>query len=593
MPGINAQGASGVTPDDELNTTQWAAAIALMLALLVPLAVLLAVWFKKRYAQAVVRLQSTTVAQEAPAQAPVPKPGLARDDAVPVPDLVMRVLPADALAPGTSHPDPTDPARRLRRRVLLLQFVAGLMYWWTLLLVVGIAFAYLDSVTSEPTQTSEALPAFVMHLLLWPLLFLPVALAWAFQAGLPERRVWAAAGIAMAAFSVGMAFSGTGWLIGVGFAGLCALLALMLATFIRPAVRGAGPPLVAAFTVGLLSFCALVWMGTLLDPSTDDELVGWTDWMLALLVLAVLLGVAAFASWRMLLRLARRYADKRFSELQLALGAYWALITAFSLTLVLLLSFEERTGASMEWLGLTMLIVWLVWRWLQRLALWFALRRAPAPLGPLLLLRVFKPSSRSEAFTDRFLARWRFAAPVWMIAGPDLAGAYMEPDEFFAFLRRRLHERFITRADQLPQALAAMDNARDPDGRFRVSELFCANTTWQATVLALIERAGVVMLDLREYTPARAGTHFELEELLRRAPLHKVLLVVGPHDELPQIQAGIAGIWRSVARLRPDTAEATLNIVQIGSGSDAEMWGLFRAAAAAATAHEGPRSASL
>ncbi|PZO15749.1 MAG: hypothetical protein DCF26_12520 [Burkholderiales bacterium] len=580
-----------MTPDDELNTTQWAAAIALMLALLVPLAVLLAVWFKRRYAQAVVRLQSTTVVQAAAPPPPAQHPGPTPSDATQAPPLAQRVLAATSFSHAQAGTDPTDPARRLRRRVLLMQFVAGLMYWWTLLLVVGIAFAYLESVTSEPSKASEVPPDFVMHLLLWPLLFLPVALAWAFQAGLPERRVWAAAGTAMAAFAVGMTFSGAGWLIGGGFAIACALLALMLATFVRPAVRGAGPPLVAAFTVGLLSFCALVWLGTLLDPSPEEELESWTDWALALLVLAVLLGAAAFASWRMLLRLARRYADKRFSELQLALGAYWGLITAFSLTLVLLLSFEERTGASMEWLGLAMLIVWVVWRWLLRLALRLAVRGAPSPLGPLLLLRVFKPSSRSEAFTDRFLARWRFAAPVWMIAGPDLAGAYMEPDEFFAFLRRRLHERFITQADQLPQALASMDNARDPDGRFRVNELFCANTTWQATVLALIERAGVVMLDMREYTPERAGTHFELEELLRRAPLHKVLLVVGPHEDLPQIQAGIEQIWQSVARLRPVTEQpAALNIVRIDSGSDAEMWGLFRAAAAAATALDPPRS---
>jgi hypothetical protein len=47
-----------------------------------------------------------------------------------------------------------------------------------------------------------------------------------------------------------------------------------------------------------------------------------------------------------------------------------------------------------------------------------------------MLLRVFKPSERSEAFIDRFLARWRFAGPVWMIAGPDLAGAFMEPTNF-------------------------------------------------------------------------------------------------------------------------------------------------------------------
>ena len=48
------------------------------------------------------------------------------------------------------------------------------------------------------------------------------------------------------------------------------------------------------------------------------------------------------------------------------------------------------------------------------------------PRSPLLLLRVFKPSGRSEAFMDRFLARWRFAAPVWMIGGPDLAAEVID-----------------------------------------------------------------------------------------------------------------------------------------------------------------------
>jgi hypothetical protein len=101
-----------------------------------------------------------------------------------------------------------------------------------------------------------------------------------------------------------------------------------------------------------------------------------------------------------------------------------------------------------------------------------------------------------------------------MIAGPDLAGAYMEPDEFFAYLRRTLHERFINDSDKLNEALLNLDQTRDPDGRFRVNELFCANTTWQATVLSLIDRAAVVMLDLREYTKQRAGTRFELAHLL-------------------------------------------------------------------------------
>jgi hypothetical protein len=319
------------------------------------------------------------------------------------------------------------------------------------------------------------------------------------------------------------------------------------------------------------------------DTSGDDDPVTTSDWVLAVGAMLLMLLLAAWASWRVLLLLARRYTAKRFSELQLALGAYWALITAFTLAIVLLLSFEERTAYSMEWLGLAILVQWLFWRWLQRGALWLALRRPPPPLGTLLLLRVFKPSERSEAFIDRFLARWRFACPVWMIAGPDLAGAYMEPDEFFAYLGRRLHERFITNAGEVPGRLAAMDNARDPDGRFRVNELFCADTTWQPAVLSLIDSASVVLLDLREYTPQRAGTRFELEALLRHAPLHKVLVVVDAHERLDDIRHEIESIWQAVTNDTPCTSRApSLQLVRLASGSDAEMLGLFRAAAAAA-----------
>ena len=204
-------------------------------------------------------------------------------------------------------------------------------------------------------------------------------------------------------------------------------------------------------------------------------------------------------------------------------------------------------------------------------------------MGALLLLRVFKPSERSEAFTDRFLARWRFAGPVWMIAGPDLAGAYLEPDEFFAYLQRSLHQRFITDADKLKQALLTLDQTRDPDGRCRVHELFCTNTSWQATVLSLIDQAAVVMLDLREYNDQRAGTRFELEALLRRAPLEKVLVVVGKDDDSQHIGQEITAIWQDMAGQRQETnTPNSLQVLSVGEGTDAEMRGLFCAAAQAA-----------
>ena len=106
-----------------------------------------------------------------------------------------------------------------------------------------------------------------------------------------------------------------------------------------------------------------------------------------------------------------------------------------------------------------------------------------------------------------------------------------------------------------------------------MNEQFCANTTWQQTVLAMIERTGVVLLDLREYTAKRAGTRFELQELLRRVPLQRVLLVTDEAGDAPQLRAAIAEAWQTVGL----KADQTVRIVQLHRESDAELDGLFRA----------------
>ena len=212
----------------------------------------------------------------------------------------------------------------------------------------------------------------------------------------------------------------------------------------------------------------------------------------------------------------------------------------------------ETTPIRKEVIVLAVVITWLLWRWLQAAALRAVLRTADPSIGPLLLLRVFKPSGRSQAFTDRFFAYWRFAAPVWMIAGPDLAGAYMEPDEFFRYLRGRLREHFIADPGEVAPRVATLDRLRDPDGRFRVTEVYCTADTWQPTVLEMMARAGVILLDLREYAGTRLGTRYELTEVLRRAPLQKVLVLVGSRDDVTGLRAEIESIWRDVGRSRRD-----------------------------------------
>src|SRR5262245_4477873 len=52
--------------ETDLNPTQWAAVIALLLAMLIPVAIGLAWWFKQRYAKAIVRLQASAASSSPP-----------------------------------------------------------------------------------------------------------------------------------------------------------------------------------------------------------------------------------------------------------------------------------------------------------------------------------------------------------------------------------------------------------------------------------------------------------------------------------------------------------------------------------------------
>lgn len=570
--------------EDELNLTQWSAVVALLVVLLVPLAVGGAAWARRRYVRAVTALQAE----------------LARGDGMvelhrltAPPNRVPLDIDHLAAAEVAADAGPAQAARRLRRRVLGVQFGAGLLYWWLLLAVMVLTAAVWFHMTGEQADghaagagqeaAAGAVDMLAAHLVLWPLLVLPAVLGWAFQAGLPEDRVWLGAGITVGVFGVGLVGAGADLGSALVLVALAALLAATIAAFLRPAVRGAGPPLVAALSVGLVVFALGVAFAAAFDDGEDTD-VAAEDWLWAGLYLLAVAALSAAAAWRMLLRLARRYEERRFGDQQLALHAYWALVTGYVGALVLAVSFDERTGHAMEWMAASVLLAWGAWRLLERLVLRWARRGAAPACGALLMLRVFKPSARSEAFTDRFLARWRFAGPTWMIAGPDLAGGHLEPDEFFAFLRGRLREQFIVDAAEIPARVQALDDGRDPDGRCRVHELFCTNATWRATVLALMARAGVVLLDLREYHPGRLGTRFELEAVLQRVPLQRLIVLVAAGDDPAPVEAEIRDAWRMVDPRGRQDALARLRVLAVGAGTAAEMHGLLAAASGAAGA---------
>ena len=80
----------------------------------------------------------------------------------------------------------------------------------------------------------------------------PVAVAWILQAGLPRKLVTVAS-ILLVIYAVSLVWSDAeGWESEAGFAFGYAAISLMISAFMRPTIRGAGIPLVAASTAGWL-----------------------------------------------------------------------------------------------------------------------------------------------------------------------------------------------------------------------------------------------------------------------------------------------------------------------------------------------------
>ena len=154
------------TGSDELNSTQWAAAISLFVVLMVPLAVVLAWWCKQRYARAVVALQ-----RQSAAAAPIVEE--APTGAAPAPLTIDVVTVVNERA---DLPAALAAAYRVRRRVLLSQALLGGVLWVLLLTTVAVALLVWSRATGQPDDASAASGLWT-HLVLWPLLLAPPWLA--------------------------------------------------------------------------------------------------------------------------------------------------------------------------------------------------------------------------------------------------------------------------------------------------------------------------------------------------------------------------------------------------------------------------------
>jgi len=251
----------------------------------------------------------------------------------------------------------------------------------------------------------------------------------------------------------------------------------------------------------------------------------------AFVVLALPTG---WIAWKRLQTMGQRYAAKRFSDVQLLARAWWLMFIAAFVVEIL----AAKRGTL--WPLVTCAAAYPLFVAVNRYA--FRPVRAASETRPprtLLLLRVFGHTARTEKLYDRIGARWRYFGPITMIAAPDVVARSIDPAEFLQYMLGSVEESFVRSAADLERRLQTLDMDRDPDGRFRVGDFCCADTTWRATVTALMDRADVVLMDLRGITSQQRGCEFELRELPARLRPQRIVLVVDSATDRAFVRAAL------------------------------------------------------
>lgn len=317
--------------------------------------------------------------------------------------------------------------------------------------------------------------------------------------------------------------------------------AVVTLVFFSGATRAVAPWLF----LPLLGLSASMFAGLRLLTEAADREAGWFQAIIAPLetvpsVLGVVIVFVAFGlaplmlAWWPLRRfgrtLGRAYARGRLSELLVVFTAVWA---------VLLLGLIASTMDTVGW-SAALLMTPLLW---IPIVMWAYTRVRTVSRRPptLLVLRVFQRDRAAQELFDRAIERWRLSGNTVLIAGTDLADRTLDADDIFTFLDGRLATRFVATVEDITTRIATFALAPDADGRYRVNECYCYDSTWRAALQTLIDVSDVALIDLRGFQLQNEGCRFELGALAHASRDIRVVMLTDRGTNQDAIREAIAG----------------------------------------------------
>jgi hypothetical protein len=264
-----------------------------------------------------------------------------------------------------------------------------------------------------------------------------------------------------------------------------------------------------------------------------------------------------YLCWRGLKWLSRKFEHRAFSDTQLLVDSWWLIVV-----------FDQTAGFTNDfgWGGLAGLLAFVAYRSVGALGLAFWRTDLGPVEGRLLLLRVFGFQRRTERLFDVIAQRWRLRGGVKLIAGADLAMRTIDPADFIAFVGGRMQQSFVRSTRDLAGRL---DEARDPDGRFRILKFLCHEDTWRPTLHALLRHSDLVLMDLRGFSAANSGCEFELRQLAANGLLPRTVFVVDATTDVALLQS-------TVDNQASEPRAVPLNLEMVTSRSPAALDRIFR-----------------
>jgi hypothetical protein len=160
-----------------------------------------------------------------------------------------------------------------------------------------------------------------------------------------------------------------------------------------------------------------------------------------------------------------------------------------------------------------------------------------------------------QALFDAVIERWRATGNTVLIAGTDLVERTVDAGDVFDFLDGRLAERFVRRPADVAPRIAALELEADAEGRHRINEVYCHDSTWQQALDALVAVSDVVLMDLRSFRSHNRGCRHELGVLARAPRLDRVVVLVDGDTALPEARDAAAAapaqrfVWIDGARI--------------------------------------------